>query len=335
MNLTITELSVPEVTLGAPVLGETVDMSVNGSLALVDGTLASNLDIIRTDAKPGEFRVKADYDNTSGQLDLDLGVNEPAGGVIATLLSIPDRPALGFRIAGTGPVTNFSAGIGLSANGADLLTGSSTITLADNGDYRFKTNVSGLLESLISPVWRDYVKGAPSLAIDGIYANDGSLTLNEATLTSGGLRISADGMLSPDGFPLRLNLGASLTPTGETIPFPGLGLIDGGRINLSFGGDRAGWALDGGLIGVDTGTIKAQELGLVFGGDATDLADPAKRAITIKGGARFEGIEAATPELGRRARPGLLSSPQRRLGGRHTAQHHQHHGRERQFQRFL
>ncbi|HUG62181.1 MAG TPA: translocation/assembly module TamB, partial [Methylomirabilota bacterium] len=164
VEVLIDRLTVPEVVLGAPVLGDPARLAVEGSIALAGGALDANLAIERTDETPGSLALTAAYADETGQLDLDLTVDEPANGVIANLIGIPDRPAVRFTIAGSGPLEDFAARIALAADGEELLGGAVTLSAA-NGGLRFVTDLSGMLERLFPPAYAPYFTGTSRLVI--------------------------------------------------------------------------------------------------------------------------------------------------------------------------
>src|SRR3954463_5255515 len=105
VGLDLQHLAVEQLDLGAPVLGgEAAHLTVNGSAKLgrADDGVAANLKIDRLD-KPGGAKLVMAYAPGNEQLDLDLTVEEPEGGMIARTAGIPGLPPVNAALRGSGP----------------------------------------------------------------------------------------------------------------------------------------------------------------------------------------------------------------------------------------
>ncbi|WP_181699810.1 translocation/assembly module TamB domain-containing protein [Chthonobacter albigriseus] len=301
VEVLIDRLAVPAIELGAPVLGAPATLSVDGSINLTGGALDSNLAIVRTDGPGGRFAIKVAYANETEQLDLDLSLEEAQNGVVSNLLGIPDRPALGFRIAGSGPVSNFAADIALAANGAQLVSGRATIAAVEGG-YRFITDVNGNLQPLVPAAYADYVAGSSRLAIDATRAEAGGVTLSRLDLSSGVLTLAVNGALAPDGFPTRISVDGRVGKNGEgavVIPGNAAGSIGGGTFQVSFGGEEESWTAVFDVEDFRTETLNAGRARIEAGGIAANLQDPAARSLTFDLSGDLSGITAPDAALAR------------------------------------
>ncbi len=299
VEVSIGRLAVPEISIAAGVIGEdAARLGVDGSVSLESGKLASNVLIQRIDDKPGQLALTANFDNASRQLALDLRLEEPENGVVATLLGVPNRPAIAFTIAGSGPLDSFNADIALAAAGEPLVAGRATIS-AVTGGYRFVTDVSGRIGPLVPADYQDYVAGTSRLMVDALRADDGSVAVRSADLTSGVLSLFMNGVFAPDLFPTRIAVDGRLANPAGPVPIPGAGKADGARINVVFGGTTDTWTAVFDLNGLDTGELKAGRARIKANGVAENLADPAKRRLTFAVAGAIEALTAQNPDIQR------------------------------------
>jgi len=164
VSVKLTKLSVPAVDIAADLAGADTVLSVDGGAEIGDGSMQAQLTIKRTKPSGGDLTFKADYSNTTRQLALDLSLQEPKDGFLSTLLNVPGKPALGFAITGSGPLDNFAADIGLTADGEKLLAGKAVLSQGDTG-LVFTTELNGMLGKLVQPGYADFVAGASNLSV--------------------------------------------------------------------------------------------------------------------------------------------------------------------------
>jgi len=93
VSVNIGEISAETLTLGSPILGEEIDLQLFGRLSLGGGEGAAEIDVTRLDGR-GAVQLDASFVNETEVLALDLSLEEDEGGIAATLLQLPDRPAL-------------------------------------------------------------------------------------------------------------------------------------------------------------------------------------------------------------------------------------------------
>lgn len=96
-------LAVQRIELGAPVLGVAAVLAADGAASLAGGALAARLEARRIDA-PAEARLVLDLAPGADRLVARLDASEPEGGLLATVLGLPDRAARA-RLALDGPAT--------------------------------------------------------------------------------------------------------------------------------------------------------------------------------------------------------------------------------------
>jgi translocation and assembly module TamB len=295
----IGRLAAPRVTLGAPLAGETATLAVEAEGSLEDGSLDTALSVHRTDARPGEIALKAAYAASTRQLDLDLSVSEPAGGVIAGLLNLPGRPSVALGLKGAGPLDDFVADLDLATDGVNRLSGRTTLNRANDG-YRFASRLQGDLTPLVPPDYALYFAGGGSLDLSGARSDAGAVALDHLVLDTPALKLQGSAALAPDGFPTALSLDGRLGTPGGALPLGGAGSaskLGEGTFRLAFGnGGR--WSLDLSAKDLDSPTLRVAALKLTGAGNATDLADPAKRHVDFSLDGGSSGLAFSDPALG-------------------------------------
>jgi translocation and assembly module TamB len=113
VSVQIGRIAAERVSLGAAVIGQAIDISLDGSAALADGQGSAELAIDRIDGSRGRILLSGAYNNASRNLALDLTVEEQAGGIVATLMGLPGGPSIRLAVTGDAPVDDFTADIAL------------------------------------------------------------------------------------------------------------------------------------------------------------------------------------------------------------------------------
>lgn len=288
-------LSVPEVAIAEGIIGPAATLAVGGAITLQDGELDARVGIRRTD-RPGDFTLIATFDDESRELGLQFTLAEPADGVIANALNIEGRPPIEFAINGSGPLSGWVANIALSADGADLLSGTSTIDREAEG-LRFRTDVTGNLEPLVAALYDPYVAGGTELAFDATAGDDGSFVIREGRLTSGVANLSFAADLAPGGIPRALTVDGDLAaPDGGRLPLPGGGgasTLRSATFDVTLGGDAGdAFRLDVVLTDLVSPIVSTPEATIRGSGRAANLADPATRDLTFEITGNAAGIRS-------------------------------------------
>jgi translocation and assembly module TamB len=239
VSVDIGRLAADRVVLGATVLGQPVQGSIEASAALAGGEGRAQLRILRQDDGPdGTIDLQASYANASGQLVLDLDMVEGPGGLAVSALGLPGLPAARLRLAGAGPVTNFAATLALQTDGIDRLAGQVTTRGSDDGATAFAADLSGDLAPLFLPAYAGFFGDALTLTANGRRQADGALDLTAFDLRARSLALTGSLSLAADGVPQRFALDARLAdPTGAPVLLPLSGpqtRIGAGEVRLSY-----------------------------------------------------------------------------------------------------
>ncbi|NOD93069.1 translocation/assembly module TamB [Ruegeria sp. HKCCD4884] len=235
VSIEIGEISISELSLGEPLIGVAAELAVTGNLSLADGTLDTNLDITRLDRAGDEIKLSAGFQNSDSQIDLDLQVTEAAGGLISTALKIPDSPPIGLTAKGSGPVSDFTADIGLSSDGQPRVTGQvrlrSAPTAAASADegIAFTADLGGDLTPFVAENMDTFFGTKTQLLVDGRTEADGALTISDLELTSQALNLKGELQLAAGGqLQLAALQGRITPPDGQKVVLP----VSGGDTSI-------------------------------------------------------------------------------------------------------
>ncbi|UWQ29533.1 translocation/assembly module TamB domain-containing protein [Leisingera sp. M523] len=252
------QIKAARIELGEDLAGSAASLSVEGSLMLADGTLDTKLAATRLD-KPGDhFRLEAGYANETRQITLDLAVEESPGGLISRSLDLPGSPELQLTAQGSGPVSDFTADIRFSTNGAERLTGQVVLAAvplpADAApeaprDIGFSADLGGNIDVLLPPVHRPFFGPGLRLNVKGTRAGSGAVALDTLALRTNALQVTGAAALDARGKLDTANLKTAITaPAGQaavTLPFGG-GLTTLAAADLQLKKTAGGnWTLDG------------------------------------------------------------------------------------------
>lgn len=163
-RLDLKQLTLAQIDIAAPVLGQPMQLSFAGSARLVDPAqgLALDFALDRTDLA-GRIAGKVNYIPDTRLLDLDIAADEPQGGLISGLARIDGRPPVEFTLKGKGSLDDFKATLSFAAGEAITAQGEAGVTLDQTG-HAVMLDVSGALAGLLPADLRPLFEGDTTLA---------------------------------------------------------------------------------------------------------------------------------------------------------------------------
>lgn len=306
VSVEIDKIHADKLQLGAPVLGQAVAFKLDGAMTLAGGEGEASIDAARIDGSKGQVALKASYANGSRQLLLDLLLDEGPGGLAATLIGLPGKPALTLSASGVGPINDFTADILLSTDGVKRLGGKVALKeLAQKAgtepETGFKAQLMGDVSPLLPPEYRGFFGTDAALSAEGARTASGMLSLSSLDLKTEALALTGQVDLLPSGLPERFGLEAKLgLESGEDVLLPLSGTktyVRNGVLRLDY--DRAksdGWRLDAALDGAHRDGMAAAQLTLSGSGR---IGQPAQGNATAGGTMRLaaSGVALENPGL--------------------------------------
>lgn len=210
LDLALERLSVERLELGEPLLGVPASLRVEGEAGAQAGEdFRAALSVARIDGAEGRIALDARYERREDRLSLELEAREPAGGLTARLLALPDLPALALALQGEGPLADWQGRLAASAEG--LAEGSAELALARDADRGLRLILTGSARlTMPEPApWARLLNGDLEFNADAGLQDDSRVTLAQARLESDALEATLAGRLDlPD---LALDANARLS----------------------------------------------------------------------------------------------------------------------------
>ena len=226
VSVNIETLNAAQITLGAPLLGEEVNLSVTGKVSLANGEGSADIVATRLGAKAGQFAVTAAYSNITRILALDLSLTESADGIVARLLTLPGRPAVAMTVAGTAPVDDYAAQLSIATDGTERISGAVTVASQPDPDggpagRSFSLDVRGDVTPLLAPDYRDFFGTDVQLVVAGDRDGAGATHLAALQITTAALNLAGTADFAATGWPERIAIKGQIgTDGGDPVVLP-------------------------------------------------------------------------------------------------------------------
>lgn len=320
VSVQIGRIAAARVVLGETLIGQPVEISLDGAATLEGGQGSAELTIDRIDGPQGRVQLSGAYDNASRQLTLDLAVEEEAGGIAATLMGLPGAPSVRLSVTGDAPVDDFTADLALATDGQDRLAGQVILqTLRETGPaaetategtpgtelvtHRFVTRIGGDIAPVFAPDYRAFFGPDIQLEVTATQTPEGRVLLEGLDLNADAIRLTGTAALAADGWPERLALtGRIAAPDGGPVLLPLSGprtRVDGVVLDLSYDaatGDS--WTLTLGVAGLERPDLRARRADLTGDGlIARGTGAGAIGRVTGQIALATEGLETDDPAL--------------------------------------
>lgn len=279
VSVDIKQIELPEIALGQALAGSGIaELAAKGALKADAAPLAveTNLNITRHDGKQGTVDAKINFAPADNKLDLDLKASEPAGGIIANLLNLPDAPPVDIVVSGTGPIANWS-GIGTFVVDGQIvtqLTGRHQLT--DKGSH-VEAKGDGDFARFVPENLKPLFAGKTSFDLAGTAMVAGGVDVERANVDSDAVHGTAAGIVDPNGAsdlavelaakgpPIVLSLGSAAQPITVAIK---------GATARAFGGGKAPIVdIGASLVSVVAGGTRLDNLTAAIHSDGFDIQE--------------------------------------------------------------
>ncbi|CCV07869.1 conserved exported hypothetical protein [Mesorhizobium metallidurans STM 2683] len=279
VSVDIKQIELPEIALGQALAGSGIaELAAKGALKADAAPLAveTNLNITRHDGKQGTVDAKINFAPADNKLDLDLKASEPAGGIIANLLNLPDAPPVDIVVSGTGPIANWS-GIGtFVVNGQIVTQLTGRHQLTDRGSY-VEAKGDGDFARFVPENLKPLFAGKTSFDLAGTAMVAGGVDVERANVDSDAVHGTAAGIVDPNGAsdlavelaakgpPIVLSLGSAAQPVTVALT---------GATARAFGGGKAPIVdIGASLVSVVAGGTRLDNLTAAIHSDGFDIQD--------------------------------------------------------------
>lgn len=277
VSVQIGRVAAESVSLGAAVIGQAIEISLEGSASLADGEGSAELALQRIDGPQGSVLLSGAYVNATQNLTLDLAVEEERGGILSTLMGLPGAPSIQLVVTGDAPVDDFTADMTLATDDAERLSGQVVLQtlredapVTDGADgsedelvtNRFVIDIGGDIAPLFAPDYQDFFGSEIQLDVTATRMPDGRLVLEGLDLAAQSIQLSGSAELATDGWPERLALAGRIAAADGTpvlLPLSGVETrLDGADLDLTFNAETGdNWTLELDLRGLNRPDLTA------------------------------------------------------------------------------
>ncbi|WP_375261707.1 translocation/assembly module TamB domain-containing protein [Palleronia sp.] len=301
VSINIGQINAERIELGQPVIGEEAVITLEGSAQLANGEGQVDVRAERIDDERGIFQVAGSYENSTGQLEIDVELEEGPDGIVANLIDLPGRPALSASVQGAGPISDFTADIDLDTDGEDRLDG--TISLQEvDGANSFAVDLSGDVTALFAPSYRPFFGPNVSLEAQGARFPNGAVTLDQLSLRSQALNLQGEVRIGPNNVPTLIDVtGEIASEDGSPVLLPVGQEIRVNRVGLDVNFDASEgdeWSGEVVIEGLDRPGLEAERVAL----DGSGIISGSGETLEVEAGFDFAaaglslddgGLEAA------------------------------------------
>ena len=242
--LDVRQIDLPEIALGEALAGTGIaELAAKGMLKAGGSPLGveTKLNVARSDGKQGTVDADIAFAPDQNRLTLNVRAAEPAGGIIANILKLPNQPAVELVVSGEGPLADWSGNGTFAVDGNVVTRISGTHQLTDQGNV-ISAKGDGAFENFLPPLLKPLLAGNTTFDIAGTRTKTGGIDIERATIASKALTANAAGSLNPQGAadlsldvkanegPIVLSLGSDAQPVTVAINAASLRAFGDGKV---------------------------------------------------------------------------------------------------------
>ena len=192
LGVRLAAFDLDRVTLGAELAGEAVALRASGRFGVDEsGDARGHATVTRTDGAALTATLDAVLAASTGTLDIDLAVAEPAGGVVARLAGMPDLPAISLTLKGRGPAAAWQGRLAAEATGFAALNADVALALGDRPTLGLAGSAD--VEKLLGADLLALLGPTPQFDIRLALAGTDMLAIDRALLTGHAIEASVTG----------------------------------------------------------------------------------------------------------------------------------------------
>jgi len=207
----IKRFSAPDILVGEPVAGRIARFEAKGS-GRVDASLSTALaDLVvkRIDGVGGELTLDADYLEAEDRFNISAKLSEPAGGVMAYLLSLAPEDAISLTATSQGSLADWRLNAAGTINDEIVAEANLQMVAGEAGDA-VSLQANGTFDRFLPPSLGQLFSGRSDLVLEGLIEPDrNGAVIDVFTLSSAQLSAQAHGRVAREG---DVDLTASVLP---------------------------------------------------------------------------------------------------------------------------
>lgn len=282
VSINVEQLNIAQLTLGAPLVGQEVVLQMNARATLNDDGLDVAFKASRTDGQRGVFELATTLSRDQDMLETLLELSEEEGGIVSTLLKIPETPSVELTVKTSGPLNDLVTNLKLDTDGQERLAGEVVLLTqgnATNPDRRILADIGGDLTAVILPEYRDFFGPQVSLKAEALVEAGGAISVDNLNLQAAAVDLKGQLRLSAETWPEFIDIeGTIARADGAPVLLPGGGgttTVERIALNVDFNlqdGDAYEAAFDITGLKTDAATVAQTTLrstGTMTGADGT------------------------------------------------------------------
>lgn len=215
----IAQLQLPDILIGKEVAGRAFALTASGSGRADNSDIVLSLSANRKDMPEAKAAADIAYVPGENRLTLKASLDEPKDGMIASLLRLPDRPAMHLTLDGAGPLSDWKGKLAAALDGSETFTMDLAHQAIAEDGHRLVIEGRGQAQPLMPETVRALFDGETAFAFDIDLGGKGKVEIRRGTLTSKSADISASGIYDPAGTnSLAARISGSNGPVALAIP---------------------------------------------------------------------------------------------------------------------
>jgi len=218
--LSVQNLKIDKIELGSSIAGTPAELTLSGTAVATNEPLRTegNISVVQLDNANGTVFAKWSIDPLGQTANVNLKLSEDRNGILANLLSIPNRPAINASIDGSGPLADWSSKLEVTFNDKPVIIGAAKIGLKETGQS-ISATLNGQLAPLLPKSLLPLVAGKTDIAISASRDGDGNIQVSNASLASALAQVQSSGIYSLTQNRVDLNATVKIGNEGEIVSF--------------------------------------------------------------------------------------------------------------------
>ncbi|MGI9476948.1 MAG: translocation/assembly module TamB domain-containing protein [Hyphomicrobiaceae bacterium] len=198
MRMTLKRMQIDELILDEAFAGVAARFAIKANADLVDHRhgLKARISAKRLDQPGAEFDAHLAYVPDGRKFAVRVSAAEPAGGLVARLLQMPDKPALALTFSGKGPLDAWQADWSLSAAAQPFVAGRIRLD-RDGARHRLATDFAGYVQALVSSDWSTLAAGKTTGSMVGHFSGLARFDVSHMLISNDALRLRGAGGFEP------------------------------------------------------------------------------------------------------------------------------------------
>ncbi len=207
IQIALDEIKAERIHLGESILGESVELSLD-SRALIERSgqaISFALLLKRIDEISAKLHAEVEFNRATESLQVDINADEPAGEMIAKLLSLPNASPASFSFNGSGLLSDWNAQINAGVENYIDLGGEAAMTRNADQNYALDIQLALDMENLLEPKLSKLTGDNIVLKTTASVSPQWDVNIKDLQLTMPAATVALQGVIAQAGEQMDLN----------------------------------------------------------------------------------------------------------------------------------